>query len=149
MRLEINLQNKRGHKELGTLKRKRGLGHTRQPALTLCSRPRGFRILCTLKTLSKPQEASRGFEGWHCNPRTLPASPFRQPSRRPGGEGEASALAGQPTTIVYRFKSLYVSIFIPQHKVGTGVVINISILQVEELMSQRTEVICPRPYSFW
>lgn len=56
-------------------------------ALTLCSRPRGFRILCILKTLSKPQEASKGFEGWHCNPRTLPASPLRQPSRRPGEAG--------------------------------------------------------------
>lgn len=62
-------------------------GNRRQQALTLWSRPRGFRILCTLKTLSKPQEARRGFEGWHCNPRTLPASPFRQTSRRPRESG--------------------------------------------------------------
>lgn len=62
----------------------KGPGHR---ALTLCSRPRGFRILWILKTLSKPQEASKGFEGWHCNPRTLPASPLRQPNRRPGGVG--------------------------------------------------------------
>lgn len=32
-------------------------------ALTLCSSPRGLRILCILKTLSKPHEANRGFEG--------------------------------------------------------------------------------------
>lgn len=85
MRFEINLQKMKGLKEASLLKQKHEAGHRRQQALTLCSRPRGFRILCTLRTLSKPQEAKRGFEGWHCNPRTLPASPFRQPSKRPGG----------------------------------------------------------------
>ena len=107
MRFEINLQEMRDLKGPSLLKQKQEWGRGREEGtrgrnewfLTLCSRPRGFRILCILKTLSKPQEASRGFEGWHCNPRTLPASPFRQPSRRPGKRGQVSVLTGQPTTI--------------------------------------------------
>ena len=105
MRFEINLQEMRDLKGPSLLKQKQEWGREEDTRgrnkwfLTLCSRPRGFRILCILKTLSKPQEASRGFEGWHCNPRTLPASPFRQPSRRPGKRGQVSVLTGQPTTI--------------------------------------------------
>lgn len=80
MRFEINLEEMRDLKGPSLLKQKQeweGGGQARgrnEWFLTLCSRPRGFRILCILKILSKPQEASRGFEGWHCNPfgRCLP-----------------------------------------------------------------------------
>ena len=117
-------------------------GQRRQQALTLCSRPRGFRILCTLKILSKPQEAKRGFEGWHCNPRTLPASPFRQPSRRPGEGGRHQRqLGGQQPFIVYCLNHFIVQYLILKAEIG--VTINISILQVKELRHRELkEFVC-------
>ncbi len=51
---------------------------------TLCCKERSSR-LCTLRKRSKPQEATNGREGWHCNPRTAPARPLRHPRTSPAG----------------------------------------------------------------